>query len=264
LRTKSVGYSERVDVAVVQVTVTVTDGHGKFIRDVPQSSFHVLEDGHPQAITHFASEDVPLELVAAVDISGSMASAMPRVKSAVKQFLGEVPPQAGNFHPTMVPAGTFRAKDGSLNVQASSNGLFGRLCGALGAPELATDPRYRQQRDRQQRREELGAEIERLLAQRTVAEWVEILNNAGVPAGPILDVRQCFDDPQVRCLPLDAPVEHPHLGTLHLLGFGVNLNRTPARMRSAAPEHGAQTEQILCELGYSAEEIESLRRAGAI
>ena len=73
--------------------MTVTDGRGRFVRDVPQSSFHVSEDGHPQAITHFASEDVPLELVAAVDISGSMASAMPRVKGAVKQFLGEVPPQ---------------------------------------------------------------------------------------------------------------------------------------------------------------------------
>ena len=93
VRTKSIGYAERVDVDVVQVTVTVTDGRGRFVRDVPQSSFHVSEDGHPQAITHFASEDVPLELVAAVDISGSMASAMPRVKSAVKQFLGEVPPQ---------------------------------------------------------------------------------------------------------------------------------------------------------------------------
>jgi Ca-activated chloride channel homolog len=93
VRTKSIGYSERVDVDVVQVTVTVTDGRGKFVRDVPQSSFHVSEDGHPQAITHFASEDVPLELVAAVDISGSMAPAMPRVKNAVKQFLGEVPAQ---------------------------------------------------------------------------------------------------------------------------------------------------------------------------
>ena len=93
VRTKTVGYAERIDVDVVQVTVTVTDGRGRFVRDVPQSSFHVSEDGHPQAITHFASEDVPLELVAAVDISGSMASAMPRVKGAVKQFLGEVPPQ---------------------------------------------------------------------------------------------------------------------------------------------------------------------------
>jgi Ca-activated chloride channel family protein len=93
VRTKSVGYVERVDVDVVQVTVTVSDGHGKFIRGIPQTAFRLLEDGHPQAITHFASEDVPLELVAAVDISGSMAPAMPKLKIAVKEFLGDVPAQ---------------------------------------------------------------------------------------------------------------------------------------------------------------------------
>ena len=93
VRTKSVGYVERVDVDVVQVTVTVADGHGKFVRDIPKSAFHVFEDGRPQTTTHFASEDVPLELVAAIDISGSMAPAMPKVKKAVKEFLGDVPPQ---------------------------------------------------------------------------------------------------------------------------------------------------------------------------
>ena len=93
VRTKSVGYVERVDVDVVQVTVTVADGHGKFVRNIPKSAFHVFEDGRPQTATHFASEDVPLELVAAIDISGSMAPAMPKVKQAVKEFLGDVPPQ---------------------------------------------------------------------------------------------------------------------------------------------------------------------------
>ena len=93
VRTKSVGYVERVDVDVVQVTVTVADGRGKFVRSIPQSAFHVFEDGHPQAVTHFASEDVPLELVAAIDISGSMTPAMPKLKKAVKEFLGDVPPQ---------------------------------------------------------------------------------------------------------------------------------------------------------------------------
>jgi VWFA-related protein len=93
VRTKSVGYVERVDVDVVQVTVTVADGRGKFVRNIPQSAFHVSEDGRAQALTHFVSEDVPLELVAAIDISGSMAPAMPKLKRAVKQFLGDVPPQ---------------------------------------------------------------------------------------------------------------------------------------------------------------------------
>ena len=93
VRTKAVGYAEKVDVDVVQVTVTVMDGHGHFVRGLPRTAFHVAEDGRPQAISHFASEDVPLELVVAVDISGSMTPAMPKLKKAVKEFIGAVPRQ---------------------------------------------------------------------------------------------------------------------------------------------------------------------------
>ena len=93
VRTKGVGFAEHVNVDVVQVTVTVGDGHGKFVRGIPRSSFHVAEDGRSQSITHFTSEDVPLELVVAIDISGSMSPSMPRLKTAVKEFLSTVPPQ---------------------------------------------------------------------------------------------------------------------------------------------------------------------------
>ena len=91
VRTKALGYTEKVDVDVVQVIVTVTDHNGHFVTGLPRSAFHVEEDGKPQKISHFGSEDVPLELVVAVDVSGSMAPAMPRVKVAVKEFLGAVP-----------------------------------------------------------------------------------------------------------------------------------------------------------------------------
>jgi VWFA-related protein len=91
VRTKSLAYAETVDVDVVQVTVTVSDGHGHFVRNIPQSAFKVFEDNRPQAISHFASEDVPLELIVAIDISGSMTPAMPKLKQAVKEFLGSVP-----------------------------------------------------------------------------------------------------------------------------------------------------------------------------
>jgi Ca-activated chloride channel family protein len=90
-RTQGLGVTEKVDVDVVQVTVTVTNDHGEFVAGLPQSAFHVAEDGKPQTITYFASEDVPLELVVAVDVSGSMGTAMPKVKEAVKAFLGAVP-----------------------------------------------------------------------------------------------------------------------------------------------------------------------------
>jgi Ca-activated chloride channel family protein len=93
IRTKAVSVSERVNVDVVQVTVTVSDGRGRFVRNLPRSSFHVSEDGKPQGISHFTSEDVPLEIVVAIDISGSMTPAMPKLKKAVKEFLSDVPSQ---------------------------------------------------------------------------------------------------------------------------------------------------------------------------
>ncbi|HEY7289422.1 MAG TPA: VWA domain-containing protein [Vicinamibacterales bacterium] len=91
VRTKGVGYNEKVNVDVVQVTVTVSDGRGKFVPGLPQSAFHVFEDNRAQSITHFAAEDVPLELLVAIDISGSMTPAMTKLKTAVKEFLGAVP-----------------------------------------------------------------------------------------------------------------------------------------------------------------------------
>jgi Ca-activated chloride channel family protein len=93
IRTKGIGYNERVNVDVVQVTVTVSDGRGKFIPGLPQSAFRLFEDNRAQAITHFASENVPLELLVAIDISGSMTPAMPKLKMAVKEFLSSVPPE---------------------------------------------------------------------------------------------------------------------------------------------------------------------------
>jgi Ca-activated chloride channel family protein len=93
VRTKAIAISERVDVDVVQVTVAVSDGHGRFIRGLPESAFHVAEDGSPQIISHFAAEDAPLDLVVAIDISGSMTPAMVKLKRAVKEFLGAVPRQ---------------------------------------------------------------------------------------------------------------------------------------------------------------------------
>jgi len=91
VRTKALGYAEKVDVDVVQIIATVTDHNGHFVSGLPRSAFHVAEDGKSQKITHFGSEDVPLELVVAVDVSGSMTPAMPRLKAAVKEFLGAVP-----------------------------------------------------------------------------------------------------------------------------------------------------------------------------
>jgi crotonobetainyl-CoA:carnitine CoA-transferase CaiB-like acyl-CoA transferase len=177
---------------------------------------------------------------------------------------GEVPGQAGNYHPISDPTGVYRAAEGSLIIQAGGQRMFRRLCHALGAPELLGDPRFAESKVRLKHRPELTVEIERRLEARTAAEWMELLMEAGVPAGPVLNVAECFANEQVKTLPVVATVQNPVLGTQRIVGHGVNLERTPPRMRLATPETGQHTDEILSELGYDAEAIAHLREIGAV
>jgi crotonobetainyl-CoA:carnitine CoA-transferase CaiB-like acyl-CoA transferase len=172
---------------------------------------------------------------------------------------GEVPPQAGNNHPTSIPTGVFRTKDGHINIAASGNSHFGRLCGALGAPELRADPRYVNEKARSANRDALNAALEDYTAQRNSAEWVDILNRAGVPCGPINRIDQVFADPQVNHLGIVQPVEHPTLGRLDLIGQAMSLSRTPSSLRTATPERGEHNDEVLRELGYDEAAIAALR-----
>jgi formyl-CoA transferase len=171
---------------------------------------------------------------------------------------GQVPGQAGNFHPISEPTGVYRASDGSLIIQAGGQTMFRRLCDALEMPWLFDDPRFVDGAERLAHRPELTVEIERGLAARTAAEWVTRLTEFGVPAGRVLNVAECFANEQVQTLPVVAEVEHPVLGRERLLGPGVNMERTQPAVCSPAPEHGQHTDEILAELGYSAEEIARL------
>src|SRR5215831_5319612 len=165
---------------------------------------------------------------------------------------GEVPGQAGNYHPISDPTGVYRASDRNLIIQAGGQTMFRRLCDALGAPELVADRRFVDGRHRLKHRPELTVEIEQRLGSRTADEWVERLTEFGVPAGPVLDVEQCFANEQVRTLPVVQEVDHPVLGHQRLLGSGVQMERTPPRVCAPAPDHGQHTDEILAELGYTA------------
>jgi formyl-CoA transferase len=171
----------------------------------------------------------------------------------------EVPPQAGNDHPTSIPTGVFRTRDGHINIASAGDEIFGRLCRALDAPELAEHPDYRTGRLRSDNRKALNAAIEAVTETRDSAEWIERFNKAGVPAGPIYTMDQVFADPQVKHLGIAQAVDHASLGRLELVGQAVTLSRTPSRLRTASPEPGEHSAAILRELGYSDGDIAGLR-----
>ncbi|MBM3139867.1 MAG: CoA transferase [Chloroflexi bacterium] len=186
---------------------------------------------------------------------------------AARWLIGrERPPQAGNNHPTAIPTGVFATADGHINIAASGNEMFRRLCGALGSPELLGDERFRSGGSRLKHRDELNAALEAYTSTRPSAEWVERLNAAGVPCGPIYFVDETLSDPQVRHLGIATPVEHAALGRLEVVGQPVHLERTPqpAVLRRPPPEPGEHTDEVLAELGLAASEVASLRERGVV
>jgi crotonobetainyl-CoA:carnitine CoA-transferase CaiB-like acyl-CoA transferase len=176
----------------------------------------------------------------------------------------EIPPQAGNDHPTGIPTGVFKTADGHMNIAASGQHMYRRLCEALDVKHLIDDPRFKTPQDRSKNRVACNAELEKATVTKTSADWVTILNKAGVPCGPILNVKEVFEDEQVRALGLAVKIRHPRLGEQEVQNLPVTLSRTPGAVRTASPDLGEHTDQVLAELGYSKEEVAALHRDGAV
>ncbi|MGB6757981.1 MAG: CoA transferase [Xanthobacteraceae bacterium] len=177
---------------------------------------------------------------------------------------GEVAKQAGNNHPTSIPTGVFKTKDGHINIAATGQKIWERFCEAAEAPALLQNPNYQSGAARSKNRDALNADIDSYMAGRSSAEWIERLNKAGVPCGPIYSIDQVFSDPQVEHLGIAQSVAKPDGEALTVVGQPVELSRTPSRIAAPPPEIGQHTDEVLKEFGYGDGEIAALRHANAI
>jgi formyl-CoA transferase len=177
---------------------------------------------------------------------------------------GDVPPQVGNDHPTSMPTSAYKTKDGHINVAASGEGMWTSLCKTIGREDLLAAPEFKGGKKRAENRAKLNSILNESLARKTGAEWIEILNKAGIPCGPIYKVDEVFADPQVRHLGAATPVEHPKLGRKEILANAAVLSRTPAKVVAPTPEIGEHTDEVLKELNYNAAQIAKLREGGVV
>jgi crotonobetainyl-CoA:carnitine CoA-transferase CaiB-like acyl-CoA transferase len=177
---------------------------------------------------------------------------------------GAPPGPAGQHHPLSAPYGRFRARDGWLNIAAGNDAMWRRLAGVLGRPDWLDDERFAHPLARLRARDALSAEIEAALASADVAEWVERLNAAGVPTGPVLDLRQVFSDPQVLAREMLVEMDHPEVGTFRTTGLPIKLSDTPGALGRRPPLHGEHTDEVLAELGIPPAEIARLRADGVV
>ncbi len=176
----------------------------------------------------------------------------------------EVPKQAGNNHPTSIPTGVFKTADGHINIATTGQKIWERFAHAVDASHLLQREEYATAAARSKNRDALNAEIDQITARKSSAEWLEELNKAGVPCGPIYSIDQMFADPQVKHLGLAQPVPTQDGRPLTVVGQPFSLSRTPSRMAAPPPDVGEHTGEVLKEFGFSTQEIEGLRKAKVV
>jgi crotonobetainyl-CoA:carnitine CoA-transferase CaiB-like acyl-CoA transferase len=185
-------------------------------------------------------------------------------QAAISFATGTAPGPLGSGHPLMAPYQAFRTKDEPITVGAANDANWRRLLDVLAAPDLAADPRYATNAGRMQHLPELAARLESIFQTRTAAEWLEALDHAGVPAGPVLTVPQMAEDPQVKARNMIVETDHTIAGRTRALGLPVKFSATPGNIRRPAPVYGEHTRELLAEADFTEAEIEAMIASGAV
>ncbi len=173
---------------------------------------------------------------------------------------GDEPGQAGNFHPTSIPTGVYKARDGYINIAVFGSKIWERFCDILGAPEWVTDDRFKSKDGRSVNREALNLQINQRLATNDKAYWIDLLNQGGVACGLINNLQEMFEDAQIRHLGLVHNVVSPLHGPQKLVGQPMTLSRTPSSIARTAPRRGEHSDEVLQELGYSVSELVNMKQ----
>lgn len=175
---------------------------------------------------------------------------------------GQLPPRTGNDHMAVSPYGVWEASDGPLAVAPSNASNWVQLAKALGREDLLDDPRFKTNPDRRRNRQIINEIVGAEIAKKSRAEWIEILNEAGVPCGPINNLREAFEDPQVVHQEMVIESDQ-HSGPVKMTGFPLKLSKTPAKLTKRSPQLGEHTREIMTEIGYEESDIEAAISSGA-
>ena len=185
-------------------------------------------------------------------------------ESATYFATGEVAGPLGSAHRMIAPYQAFATQDGYINIGAANQNNWERMCRAIGREDLLDDERFASNPERMVSIEALTPIMEETFRTQTTSHWVEALEKAGVPCGPIYNIEQVYADPHVQSRDMAVPLEHPKSGSIRNIGVAVKLSDTPGSVRTPAPLLGQHSEEVLCRYGYADADIAALKDAGVL